>query len=117
MFDLGSRSLLLFTLSLGQFHLNTVDTVDTVNEEDKNEDERNLSRCEHSAHHWGLCEEAYLHAILHSRYDGAVGYEGKKLALHGVWKGDDEQPEDAHLEHQECEHLEIMVVSAGERLQ
>ena len=55
----------------------------------------------------------YLHAILELGYERILRDEGKELALHGIRKRDDEQSEDAHLHHEECEHLGSHCVSDG----
>ena len=56
---------------------------------------------------------SYLHAILQFCYERIFGNEGEDLALHRVWERDDEQSEDAHLEHEEREHLGSHYVSSG----
>lgn len=42
MFWIASLGVLLLGLALGQLHLNTIDAIDAVNEQDQDEDERNL---------------------------------------------------------------------------
>jgi len=70
--------------------LNTVHAIDTVNEQDQNEDKSNL------------------HSILKFCYERALRDEGKKLASPGEWKRDDEKHEQAHLPNKEEENKTVV---------
>lgn len=93
--------------------MNAIDTIHAVEEQDQYEDESNLTLCK--PFQAMTCDRGlkYLQAILELRYERIFRDEGEQLAFHGVWKRDDKQSEDAHLEHQECEDLGSHCVSSG----
>jgi len=87
--DTGS-SLLSVLSGRHELNLNAVDSVDTVDEENENEDKGDL------------------HPILDLGNDRVLGDEGEKLALDVEWHGDDEHHEEAHLRHQEDEDKSVV---------
>lgn len=76
------------------FHLNSVNTIDTVRKENENEDEGDLQ------------------PILQFGYYRTFGNEVEEFAFHGEGHGDDEADENGHLGHKEGEHLTIMIRKA-----
>jgi hypothetical protein len=88
--------------------LDSVDTIDAIEEEDKDEDECNL----HSFASGNLLGGKsmpvnYLHGILYLRYKWTLGDEGEELSLQFVRKWDDEAHKDDHLGHEQEEDLPI----------
>jgi hypothetical protein len=99
------------------FHLNAIDTVDAVNEEDEDEDEGNLE----FVSEWvppakGELDIAYLHSILQLCYERTLRDVGEQLPTPGEWHRDDEHHEEHHLKHEKQKHLwsDIASVQAGQ---
>jgi hypothetical protein len=103
LFDLPSATLVIRARKL---NLHAVHAVDTVNEQDQDEDERDLGILVVS-----LADAAlpYLHAILQLCYYRALRDEAEELAAPCKRQRDDQGAEDEHLRHQKEEDLEMEV--------
>jgi len=85
--DCGSA---LVLIGFGELDLNTVDTVDAINEENKDKNEGNL------------------HSILQFCYKRTLADEGEHFSADSEGKGDDEKHEECHLGHKEDEDKAII---------
>lgn len=98
-----------FFLSCRQLNLNTIYSVNAVDEQDQDEDESDLDPVSTiSAYN---IRTADLHAILQFRYQWIPWDKGKKLALPYEWKRYNEQHENTHLRNKQEEYLESNLVS------
>lgn len=108
------RSLAVLLRSSRELHLNSVDAINAVDEEDKYEDKCNFQPILYFGHNWVLGDEAtqsiggQLGVPAHKKRGSTTSAAGnirKDLALHAKRQRHDEEHEQSHLQHQQDKYL------------
>lgn len=104
-----SAHVLLIPFESSELHLNPVDPVTAVNEQHEDKYERDLRSSVNMARHIAS-SSTYLHAILNFPHHRIFRNERKELSFPSVWERDNQQSKEEDLEHEDGEHLPVIIL-------